>query len=84
MKIIVLKFQNTLSLRIINNPSNMGNIKLSTKPLKCMTVIDSSIICFYLTWNTKHRKIMQAMTNYIFNCFFLLKKLQQENLKRYQ
>ena len=50
-------FHNTLSFRIIRNPSNMGNIKLLTKHLKCLTVIASSIICFNLIWNTKHRKI---------------------------
>ena len=48
-------FLNTMSLRIIRNPSNMGNIKMSTKHLKCLTVIASSIICFDLIWNTKHK-----------------------------
>ena len=39
------------------------------KHLKCLIVIASSIICFNLIWNTKHRKTMQAMTNYSFSCF---------------
>jgi hypothetical protein len=33
----------------------MDNIKLLTKHLKCLTVIASSIICFNLIWNTKHK-----------------------------
>jgi hypothetical protein len=43
----------------------MGNIKLLAKHLKCLTVIASYIICFNLIWNTKHRKIMQAMTIFL-------------------
>ena len=31
---IILKFHNNLSLRIMKNPSNRGNNKLSTKHLK--------------------------------------------------
>ena len=46
----------------------MGNIKLLTKHLKCLTVLASSIICFDLIWNTKHRKTLHIMTNYIFSC----------------
>jgi hypothetical protein len=41
-------FLNTFSLRIIRNPINMGNVKLLTKSLKCLTVLASSIICFNL------------------------------------
>jgi hypothetical protein len=47
----------------------MGNVKLSTKHLKCLTLIVSSVICFNLIWNTRHIKTMQAMINYIFSCF---------------
>ena len=43
---IVLKFhgpvQNIISSSIIRNPSNMRNIKLLTKHLKCMAAIEST------------------------------------------
>jgi hypothetical protein len=47
-KSTVLKFQNTSSLRNIRNPSNMGNITLMIKHLKCLTAIANFFICFNL------------------------------------
>ena len=41
----------------------MDNIKLLTKHLKCLTVIASSIICFNLIWNIKHKKYCRSSSD---------------------
>lgn len=51
-------FNNYLSLKKLRNPSNMGNIKLLAKHLKCLTVIANFIICSNLIRNIKHIKLM--------------------------